>query len=154
MALQSIKQFKAFASWKSPMTSVQITSQVNIGLDQLLSSIAELETPALEQFVGEVNSLLAQRKAPTSPRREIELLEQINQGLPEETQQRYDTLQIKLQDEVITPEEHQELLSLIETVEAATVERLEALVELSNLRDVALDVVMEQLGLQPSAVYA
>lgn len=136
------------------MTSVQITSQVNIGLDQLLSSIAELETPALEQFVGEVNSLLAQRKATTLPRREIELLEQINQGLPDETQQRYDTLQIKLQDEVITPEEHQELLSLIETVEAATVERLEALVELSNLRDVALDVVMEQLGLQASAVYA
>lgn len=136
------------------MTSVQITSQVNIGLDQLLSSIAELETPALEQFVGEVNSLLAQRRAPMLPQREAELLEQINQGLQEETQQRYDALQIKLQAELITPEEHQELLSLIETVEAATGERLEALVELSKLREVSLDVLMEQLGLEPAAVYA
>lgn len=136
------------------MTSVQITSQVNIGLDQLLSSISELETPALEQFVGEVNSLLAQRKAPVLPQREAELLEQINQGLTEETQQRYDALQIKLQDEEITPKEHQELLSLIGTVEAATVKRLESLVELSQLREIYLDTLMEELGLESPSVYA
>jgi hypothetical protein len=40
------------------MTSVQITSQVSIGLDQLLNGVSQLETTDLEQFVGQVNSLL------------------------------------------------------------------------------------------------
>jgi hypothetical protein len=135
------------------MTSVQITSQVNIGLDQLLSGVSQLETTDLEQFVNQVNCLLAQRRAPSLPHRETELLEQINQGLPENLQQRYDVLQIKLQDEVITPEEHQELLSLIDTVEQASADRLRSLIELSQLREVSLDNLMGQLGIHHPPVY-
>ncbi len=135
------------------MTSLQITSKVDIGLDQLLNSIAELETSELEQFVGQVNALLAQRKAPTLPEREVELLETINQNLVEEVQDRYDELQGKLQDEAITTEEHQELLEMIDVVEQATVTRLQALVELSKIRQVSLDELMNQLGIKPPTVY-
>ncbi len=136
------------------MTSVQITSQVSIGLDQLLNGVSQLETTDLEQFVGQVSSLLAQRKAPSLPRRETELLEQINQGLPENIQSRYDELQIKLHHETITPEEHQELLSLIDPVEQVTVDRLRSLIELSQLRQVSLDELMTQLGIHHPPVYA
>jgi hypothetical protein len=135
------------------MTSVQITSQVNIGLDQLLSGVSQLETPDLEQFVGQINALLAQRKVP-SPRRETELLELINQGLPEAIQSRYDELQAKLQDETIAPDEHEELLALIDPVEQATADRLRSLIELSQLRQVSLDELMTQLGIHHPPVYA
>jgi hypothetical protein len=136
------------------MTSVQITSQVNIGLDQLLNGVAQLETTDLEQFVGQINVLLAQRKVPSLPRRETELLELINQGLPEAIQSRYDALQAKLHDEMIAPDEHQEMLSLIDTVEQATGDRLRSLIELSQLRQVSLDELMAQLGIHHPPVYA
>jgi hypothetical protein len=136
------------------MTSVQITSQVNIGLDQLLNGVSQLETPDLEQFVGQINALLAQRKVPSLPRRETELLELINQGLPEAIQSRYDELQAKLQDETIAPDEHEELLALIDPVEQATVDRLRSLIELSQLRQVSLDELMTQLGIHHPSVYA
>jgi rRNA pseudouridine-1189 N-methylase Emg1 (Nep1/Mra1 family) len=135
------------------MTSVQITS-LNIGLDQLLNGVSQLETPDLEQFVGQINSLLAQRKVPSLSHREMELLELINQGLPEPIQSRYDELQIKLHHETIAPDEHQELLSLIDTVEQATVDRLGSLIELSQIRRISLDELMTQLGIHHSPVYA
>jgi DNA-binding ferritin-like protein (Dps family) len=136
------------------MTSVQITSQVNIGLDQLLSGVAQLETADLEQFVGQVNLLLAQRKVPNLPQRETVLLEQINQGLPEQIQQRYDALQAKLHEASITTEEHQELLGLIDTVEQASADRLQALIELAQLRQISLDALMNQLDIHHPPVYA
>jgi hypothetical protein len=136
------------------MTSVKIMSQVNIGLDQLLSGVAQLETADLEQFVGQVNSLLEQRKVPNLPRRETELLEQINQGLPELIQQRYDALQIKLHEESIMSEEHQELLDLIDTVEQASTDRLQALIELAQLRQISLNALMNQLDIHHPPVYA
>jgi uncharacterized phage infection (PIP) family protein YhgE len=136
------------------MTSVQIMSQVNIGLDQLLTGVSQLETTDLEQFVGQINVLLAQRKAPSLRQRETELLEQINQGLPEQLQSRYDELQIKQQKAMITSEEHEELISLIDPVEQASCDRLRALIELSQLRQISLDALMNQLGIHHPPILA
>lgn len=134
------------------MTPVSI-AQTNIHIDQLLSGVSQLETTDLEQFVSQVNYLLIQRKC-NIPRRETELLEQINQGLPDQLQYRYDELQIKLHDEVIKPEEHQELLSLIDAVEQASVDRLRSLIELSQLRQISLDDLITQLGIHHPPLYA
>lgn len=98
-------------------------------------------------------NFLVQQKSPNIPRRETELLEQINQGLPDQLQHQYDELQIKLHDEVIRPEEHQELLSLIDVVEQASVDRLRSLIELSQLRQVSLDDLITQLGTHHSLVH-
>jgi hypothetical protein len=84
---------------------------------------------------------------------ESELLELINRGLPKDVQGRYDELQIKLNCESITPDEHQELLLLIDTVEQATADRLRALFSLSRIRQVSLDELIIQLGIQPLPVY-
>jgi hypothetical protein len=136
------------------MSTVHVTSQISIGLEQLFSGISQLETTELEQFVEQINFLLATRKMNGFPQRESELLEQINQGLPENIQHRYDELQLKLHDETINPEEHQELLSLINIVEQASVDRLKCLVELSQLRQISLDDLMHQLGIHHPPVYA
>lgn len=136
------------------MTSVQVTSQININLDQLLAGVAQLETPDLERFTEQVSQLLAQRKVSSLPAQEAELLLQINQGLSQETQQSYDQLQAKLQAETISPEEHQELLTLIDTVEKTDAKRLEALMTLAQLRQVSLPDLMVQLDIQPPPVHA
>ncbi|MGF1517791.1 MAG: hypothetical protein ACFCVB_08315 [Nodosilinea sp.] len=79
--------------------------------------------------------------AASLPELEANLPQFINQGLPEEIQHCYDELQAKLQDEAIAPEEHQELLQLIDVVEQADAARLETLVELAQLRGETFEVV-------------
>lgn len=81
--------------------------------------------------------------------RESELLQQINQGLPAKLQQHYDELTAKLQAETISPTEHQMLLALIDQIELTNAERMKALIELAQLRNVSLEALMNQLGIHP-----
>jgi hypothetical protein len=76
---------------------------------------------------------------------EAELLQKINQGLPPEVRKRYDELNAKLHEETITPEEHQELLQLVDRIELADAERLQHLIELARIRNVSVDTLMNQL---------
>lgn len=136
------------------MASVQITSAINIELDQLLDGVAQLETTDLEKFVEQVASILAQRKAARLHQSESALLKQIDQSIPDVAQQRYVELSAKLRDQTITPDEHQEFLALIDIVEQADADRLQHLVELSRLRQVSLNDLMNHLGIHPPAVHA
>ncbi len=129
------------------MPKVQVISQINIDLNEVLNGIAQLDIPELEQFVSQVSRLLARRKAPSLPQREAELLQEINRGLPLAVQRRYDELNTKLHEEQLTSEEHQELLALIDPVELADAERLKHLIELAQLRGVSLDTLMDELGI-------
>lgn len=80
--------------------------------------------------------------------------QQINWGLPEDTQSRYNELRAKLQAETITPDEHQELLALVDTVEQADADRFQHLIELSQLRQVPLTDLISQLGIHPPNIPA
>lgn len=66
------------------MTTVQFKSEVSIELDQLLTGVAQLDTPDLEKLLVQVRQVLAHRQNPSLPVLEIELLQKINQALPEE----------------------------------------------------------------------
>jgi hypothetical protein len=131
------------------MPKVQVVSEMN--LDQVLNGVAQLDTETLEEFLQQVSHLLARRKAPSVPQREVELLQQISHSLPPATQARYRELNAKLHDEVITEAEHQEFLRLVDRVELADAKRLQHLIELAQLRGVSLDTLMEQLGLRVPA---
>lgn len=122
-------------------------------LEQLLEGAAQLDTPELKNFLSKVGLLLANRQESALSASETELIQKINQGLPIGTQQRYDELQTKLRNETIMPEEHQALLALVDVIEQASAERLKYLIALSQLRQVSLDNVMEQLEIKPPAVY-
>ena len=132
------------------MPMVQVVSEVKVDLNQLLDGIAQLDLPELERFSFKVSNLVAQRKSPYLPQRESELLQQINLSLPAEKRQRYAELNAKLLDETITLAENQELGELIEKIEQADVERLQALVELAQLRNMSLARLMEQIGVSQS----
>ena len=133
------------------MASVQVTSEIKIELDQLLNGVAQLDTADLERFVEQVNLILSERK--TVDQAEAQLLQRVRQAIPETTQQRYNQLSEKLRTETISSDEHQELLSLIDVVEQANVDRLQNLVELAQLRQVSLNDLMNQLGIHAPQVH-
>ncbi len=134
------------------MPKVQTVSEMNP--EQVLKGVAQFDTSTLENFFGQVSHLLARRKAPNVPQREVELLELIGNYLPSGIQSRYKELNNRLHDAIITDLEHREFLALVDQVELADASRLQVLVELAQLRGVSLDALMEQLGLrQPIYAY-
>ncbi|MFM7600139.1 MAG: hypothetical protein ACKO7R_02915, partial [Pseudanabaena sp.] len=76
---------------------------------------------------------------------ELELIQKIHQALPKELQQQYNDLSAKMRLQTITPEEHQDLLKLIDVVEQADGDRLQYLIQLSQLRNISLAESMKQL---------
>ncbi len=133
------------------MATVQVTSKTEIDFDEVLSGIASLETSAMEQFIDRALALKAQRRAPSLPKHEAELLQKINQGLPVAARKRYAELNNELNEETITPREHRELLQLIEHIELADAERLKHLIELAAIRNISVDKLMSQLEIRPPA---
>lgn len=127
--------------------SLKITKQVDLGLDDILNGISELETKDLEKFMQKVGHLIARRKGVYLPERESQLLMKINKAIPAALQSRYESLLAKNRAETITLLEHEELLGVIEKVETKNAERLENLIELSRIRNISLDLLMKQLHL-------
>jgi hypothetical protein len=129
------------------MPTVQVTSRVEIDFEEVLNGIARLGMTELEQFVDKAIAFQAQHRARSLPENETELLQKINHGLPLEVRKRHEELNAKLHEENITPEEHQELLELIDRIELADAERLRNLIELARIRNMSLDALMSQLDI-------
>lgn len=94
------------------------------------------------------DAVRAVRLRPANEAAEAELLRQINTGWAAEQWRRYHALVAKRRAEILTPEEHRELIALTDEREIAHAQRMEHLVELAKLRQTTLDAVMEQLGIQ------
>ena len=135
------------------MATVQFKSEITIELDQLLTGVAQLDTPDLEQLLIQIQQVLAHRQNHSLPALEIELLQKINQALPEEIQQQYNDLNAKMRSQTITAEEHQDLLKLIDIVEKADGDRLQNLIQLSQLRNISLPELMKQLQIHAQPVH-
>ncbi|MDZ7364135.1 MAG: hypothetical protein ONB46_25985 [candidate division KSB1 bacterium] len=133
------------------MPTVQVTSRVEIDFEEVLNGVARLGMNELEQLADKVLALQAQRRASSLPKNETELLQKINQGLPPEVRKRYAELNAKLREETIAPEEHQELLQLVDRIELADAERLQHLIELARIRNVSVDTLMDQLEIRRPA---
>jgi len=118
-----------------------------MSIEELLDSAAQLDTPELEYLVSEVLALQAKRRAPCLSKDEAALLQKINQGLPPDVQQRYDTLIEKLQEETLTSDEHQELITMNDQIEESDAERVKNLATLAQLRNVSITVLMKDLGI-------
>lgn len=71
----------------------------------------------------------------------------VNQILPEATQHRYTELIHKRQAETLTDAEYTELLELSARDEAIQAERLAALSDLAQLRQISLAQLMHELGI-------
>ena len=129
------------------MPSIEINSN-NGGMKVILNDVSNMETSTLETFLKEVAHLLVQRKVKSISKRETQLLLQINKPLlSSKSLLLYDLLNQKLKEETISKEEHTKLLRLIKKREKKGVERLAALIELSQLKKIAPKELMKQMGL-------
>lgn len=129
------------------MPTIQI--EADLSSDQLLSAVRQLPRWDFDQFVTRVLNLRAERIAPVLPAAESELLLKINHPVPDDLQQRYDELLARRDARTLISEEYEELLALTDQVETLEAERMKHLIELAQLRQVTLDELMNQLGLQP-----
>jgi len=91
----------------------------------------------LDDFLAQVN-LIRQRQAT-----EAALLDTIRRRLPAKQRRRLDELRGKLEAETLTDAERTKLLELVERVEAADVERAEALLALAQKRGVSVRQLMD-----------
>ena len=80
-------------------------------------------------------------------KRESELLQLINQGLPPAIWQEYHELVAQRRAEALTPETHGRLIELSDEIEKANARRVGYLFELAQMRGVSLEEVMKQLGI-------
>jgi len=133
------------------MPTVQVKAQLSF--DELLNVVKQFNSYDLERFALSVHQVQAQRKAPSIPRRESELLLKINQKLPYDIQAAYDKLIAKRRAETLNSNEYQTLLDLTEKVEQFEAKRIEAMTELAGLRQTSLTQLMDELGIKsPSYV--
>lgn len=84
---------------------------------------------------------------PRLSKAESEMMQRINQGLPEETWRRYHALVAERKAETLTPEQHRELIALSDQVEQDYAERLGQVLELARLRGTSLEAQMKALGI-------
>ncbi|MCP4663971.1 MAG: STAS/SEC14 domain-containing protein [bacterium] len=123
--------------------------EAQLSTSQLLKATEQMSEDELDRFVAEVLALRASHRAPRLSKTESELLVRINQGIPQDLQQRYDELIARRREGMLTEAEHGELLRLTEQVEELDVTRVELLAELARLRKSTLPAVMADLGIEP-----
>ena len=121
-------------------------------LERCLQDEAAQAGLAPDRFVLDtLEERLHQRRAgqdsPHLSQAESELMQRINQGLPEETWVRYHDLVAKRKAETLTSEQHQELMRLSDQVEMDYAQRLEIVLELARLRGTLLEAQMKTLGI-------
>jgi hypothetical protein len=127
------------------MAMIRLEAQVSP--DELLKAADQLSQTELDQFLKRLLALHAQRRAPSLPANEGDLLHAINQGAPAEVHDRYEALIARRQESALTSAEHDELLRLSDQIEAIDAARAEHLANLSRLRGIPLGALLEQLGI-------
>jgi hypothetical protein len=120
-----------------------------MSLDELIKAADGLDASDLDLLLQQVVFLRARRKTPVLPAEEAELLLKINQGIPADLIANYQVLLKKREAETLTDAEYDRLIQLSNEIEQIGVQRLEALAQLAQLRQVSILDLMATLGIQP-----
>lgn len=126
-----------------------LTIDLKPELEQQVRAIAEEVGVAPDQYVTNVLNEHVAHNRVVSPASETALLKRISLGIPTETWQRYHLLRERLENAVLTATEQQELKQITDRIEEANAKRIEALIQLANLRNTTLDALMNEFGLRP-----
>jgi hypothetical protein len=110
-----------------------------------IALIGQLPQDKLMAVVQLLEFLAEPPQPSTVSPQEAQLLEVIENHLPEDEQVRLDTLRDRCEWDELTEAEHQELIGYEDLLEQQRVERLEALIELAKLRNIDLMRLNEQV---------
>ncbi len=86
---------------------------------------------------------------PALSKGETALLMKINEGFPEDKWSRLSELDEKMEVSTLTDAEAAEALALAEELETYTVQRFQYIKKLASLRNVSVEILMEDLGIKP-----
>jgi hypothetical protein len=125
-----------------------VSVQAQLTMEQLLEAIGKLDAIGLDSVTHKALQLQAQKNAQNRFQREAELLDIIYRKKTPAFRRRFDRLNVKRRRFTLTPEDHQELLQLIDEAQAFDVCYVEALAELAQLRRMPLPELMAQLGIK------
>ncbi len=131
------------------MQTIEIENGVQVGFDELLKGIRQLDNQALATVAGEVTRLLSNRTDKAPANREVELLKKIKAVIPSAVKRRQKQLYTKFQQETLTPKEHEELLLLNHLLEEKSAERILLLGELAKLRGVPVQQLAAEFKTVP-----
>jgi hypothetical protein len=95
-------------------------------------------------------ALNARRKSKGLPLEESLLLKKINKEFPPKKMEQFLKLDEKRRQEILTQEEHRDLLALVRQLEKYDAEKLQLVGQLALLRNVPFDAQLKQLGLYPN----
>ena len=117
--------------------------------DSIIQSLSKLDLGELDQVMSNLLGLRRQKLPSVLSEFESSLLKKINKPIPSVIQKRYNSLLDKRDKNILSKDEYSELIELTNYTEQYGVQRLEYLVELSKLRNVTLEELIEELELNP-----
>ena len=122
---------------------------------ELLTGAERLSTNDFEALFENLKRLRITRQPSPPPSPENDLLEKIKLPfLSQKESERYDFLYQQFREQNIDPVDYQELVSILQKREMAAAMQLENLVKLSELRNISLDSLKTELGLDKLNGYA
>ncbi|MCI0739976.1 MAG: hypothetical protein L0Y72_13105 [Gemmataceae bacterium] len=128
------------------MPTIEISDQ------ELLQAVQQMEPHELDAFIEQALALRTRPRAAKLSAEETELIQRINQGLPEALSNRYKQLLRKRAKANLTGTEHSELLRLTHDAESRDAERASALLVLAKLRRVPVRSLMKEMGIKPPPI--
>lgn len=127
------------------MNSIQIKSHITV--TDLINALEQLSLTDLDVLTEKALQMRAKIIAPQLSKEETVLYEIINKGIPEFEQKRFIELEQKRLSQTLTTLEHQEGLKLIDKREDYENQRLEAMIKLSQIKEISFKELSQQLGL-------
>ena len=125
------------------MQKIQVQTEINI--DNIISQLTINE---LKTFHQKVSMAISQHNMINGEYKETELLQQLQEiTLPEEELHQFEILLEKRDQKELTKQEQDRLLELIKQEEVLRHERIKILGELSQIRSISLQDLMNQLGM-------
>ncbi len=122
------------------LTKPTLTTEV------VLNAIEQMATEDLEAVLSKTRIVWAERFAPHLSIQEEKLFSRIYTSFPSELRRRYDQLNKLRSAENLNDAQHQELIALSDNLEIQHADRLTALIELAELRNLTLPSLLESLG--------
>ena len=129
---------------------MHLTIDLPYDIESQLREQAQQTGKALNQYItGIIREKVHTPKPKTSvlTADETRLFQIINKGFSDDFWTKLHNLNKKRKAETLTEIERLELIDLTEQMEAQNVERMKALIELADIRQIDLDILMNQLGL-------
>jgi hypothetical protein len=119
-----------------------------LSVTEIFDNASRLGKQDFDYFFKKLSVLYAQRSnAPFISIQESELLEKINIGFPEAKWERLKYLDKKMETSNLNDKESIESLKLATAYEKYSVDRLQLLIKLASIKNVSLDVLITDLGI-------